>query len=344
MATSSRVEADRMPAAAVPESAPERGGFPGSPLLDRLRTADGRAWATERRGLAARWRLVWVDVAARYVLLALGFAAACGIAATAGNVVGMLCVPLTGTWMGFWFASLVLFIHEAAHYNVHPRKEWNDRLANAFIAILIGDDVRHYRSIHWQHHLHLGDVHDTEVSYRWAPTARFFLETLSGVHAWRVFKVHRRAALPRAAASRSSWQDLAALGRGMLLHGAIVGGAALAGWWSASVAWVVAVAVVFPYLSALRQQLEHRAADASTAIDYGVVPHGAVNRMFADGVWARAFGSAGFRRHLLHHWDPTISYTRFDEFERFVLTTPLAAPLDEARTSYLAAWRALARG
>jgi hypothetical protein len=44
---------------------------------------------------------------------------------------------------------------------------------------------------------------------------------------------------------------------------------------------------------------------------------------------------------LLHHWDPAISYTRFDEMERFFSTTQLAAEMDASRTSYGAAVRTL---
>jgi hypothetical protein len=65
--------------------------------------------------------------------------------------------------------------------------------------------------------------------------------------------------------------------------------------------------------------------------------------MFAANLPARAFGSAGFRRHLLHHWDPQTSYSRFDDFEGFLMQTELAPQIDEARTSYLSTWRALVR-
>src|SRR5262249_26731753 len=100
---------------------------------------------------------------------------------------------------------------------------------------------------------------------------------------------------------------------------------------------------VFPYLSALRQQLEHRSEGARSGTDYAKVPQGAVNRMFRATPMARAFGSAGFRRHLLHHWDPSLSYSRFDDLEAFLLRTPLAADIEVSRTSYADAWRRLAR-
>jgi fatty acid desaturase len=318
--------------------------FPGSPALEGLRSRDGQTWSEIRRSHAPRWRMVWLDLTLRYLLLALGYALACLVAARFGNVVGLLLAPVGGLWMGLWFASIVLFMHEAAHYNLHPEKDKNDRLANAVVCILVGDEIKHYRALHWKHHLYLGDTNDTEISYHWAPSARFFIETLLGVHALRVFKAHRNAGRDTATARQVRGRDWTALARGLALHGVVLLGPVLAGLWSVAVAWLVAVFLAFPFLSALRQQLEHRSPEASGSIDYSKVPHGAVNRMFAPTLLARAFGSVGFRRHLLHHWDPATSYTRFDELEGFLMASEFAPMIDDARTTYLAVWQLLLRG
>jgi fatty acid desaturase len=317
--------------------------FPGSPALQGLVAADGVEWREYRRNLEPHFWRVWADITGRYLLLFLGYAVACAIAAYAGNAVGFALVPLTAVWIGFWFGSIVLFMHEGAHYNLHPDKAANDRVANTFICILTGDEVKHYRALHWKHHLYLGETNDTEVSYHFAPTFRFMVETLAGVHTWRVFKMHRQSRAFEGVKDANRQRDYFALARGLALHGAIVGIAMLAGWYSAALAWVAGVGVVFPFVSALRQQLEHRAEDASIAIDYSVTPHGAVNRMFAGSLFARSFGSAGFWRHLLHHWDPSVSYTRFSDFEAFLMRTDLGPRVDEVRTTYGAVWRRLAR-
>lgn len=320
--------------------------FPGSPALQGLVASDGVEWREFRRRLQPRFDRVWADIAGRYLLLFLGYAAACAIAASAGNLVGFALAPVTALWIGFWFGSIVLFMHEAAHYNLHRDKAANDRVANTFICILTGDEVKHYRALHWKHHLHLGETNDTEVSYHFAPTFRFMLETLSGVHALRVFKNHRQSrALDAATHAKDSnrGRDYLALARGLAFHGIVVGIAVLAGWYSAAFAWVAGIGIVFPFFSALRQQLEHRALDASIEVDYSITPHGAVNRMFAPTLFARSFGSAGFWRHLLHHWDPSVSYTRFSDFETFLLRTELGRQVDDVRTTYGAVWRRLAR-
>jgi len=316
--------------------------FPGSPVLDGLSASDGTSFASVRRSLQPRYERAWVDLAARWALLAGGYAAMCFAAARLGAH-ALYLVPPAALWIGFWFASIVLFMHEAAHFQLHPDKTANDRLANLAICWLIGDEVGHYRVLHWQHHLHLGDPHDSEVSYHHAPSLRFGLETLVGLHALRVFVNHRRARPEGEDRKRSDRRDVTALGRGLVAHGALLAVTLYAGLWPAALSWLLAVAVVFPYFSALRQQLEHRSHGAASGIDYARIPHGAVNRMFRPTLFARAMGAAGFRQHLLHHWDPSVSYTRFDDLEAFLMRTELAPLIEDTRTTYGAAWRSLAR-
>jgi hypothetical protein len=49
-------------------------------------------------------------------------------------------------------------------------------------------------------------------------------------------------------------------------------------------------------------------------------------------------GAAGFNRHLLHHWDPAVSYTQFDAMEKFMMQTQYRAMIEARRTTY---WKAL---
>lgn len=317
------------------------GALPGSPSLAGVRAGDGTSFAEFRRRLTPHYTHVWLDFTGRWLLLAGGFLAMCVATRRFGWSAAWLVPPAAG-WIGFWFASIVLFMHEAAHFQLHRDKSTNDRLANLVVCWMTGDEIRAYRALHWQHHLHLGDVLDTEVSYHYAPTLRYALETLVGLHAWHVFRNHRNARPDATTPHHGHWAPGVALGRGMLVHGAILAVPVWAGLWPAVLAWVLGVAVVFPYCSALRNQLEHRSERASREVDYSRVPHGTVNRMFRPTAFARAFGSVGFDRHLLHHWEPSVSYTRFDDLEAFLMTTELAPAIDEARTTYLATWRRLA--
>jgi fatty acid desaturase len=108
----------------------------------------------------------------------------------------------------------------------------------------------------------------------------------------------------------------------------------LLGLWAAAAAWLLGVAVMFPFFGALRQLLEHRDDKAAASVDYRLTDHGAVTRMFGDGPFASTFGGAGFNRHLLHHWEPTVSYTRLKDLEAFLADTDLKDALAQRTTSY----------
>src|SRR5262245_42990573 len=159
--------------AASRESSRER-VLPGSPSLAAVASRDGVPFARFRRELRPRYARAWLDIATRWALLTGGYAVVCAASWRWGWGALWLVAP-AAVWIGFWFASLVLFMHEGAHFQLHRDKSTNDRLANLAICWMTGDDIRMYRVLHWQHHFHLGDLQDSEVSYRHAPTLRYAL-------------------------------------------------------------------------------------------------------------------------------------------------------------------------
>jgi fatty acid desaturase len=50
---------------------------------------------------------------------------------------------------------------------------------------------------------------------------------------------------------------------------------------------------------------------------------------------ASTFGAAGFNRHLIHHWDPQLSYTVLPEVEKYLMNTIVRDKLIERKTSYI---------
>jgi fatty acid desaturase len=307
--------------------------FSGSPRLAGLVNDGGDTWETFRRTLAARYPTVWADIARGYALLAGGVLLHVVLTRAGGLALGLGLAPLAALWVGYWIAALSNYVHEGAHFNLHRDKRTNDRIAAWLLCPTTGTDIGRYREVHWRHHLHLGTARDAEVTYRYAPDARFVLRNLLGLQIFAVVRTQRRFAETNEVKGRG---PLFALARSAALHGTVFVGAILAGWYATAVAWAVGVAIVYPLCTALRQILEHRPAEAAD-------PLAAVNRMFGRDAFSRSFGAAGFNRHLLHHWHPSASYTCFDELEAFLMRTPLAAQIDAARTTYLATWRRLAR-
>jgi len=124
--------------------------------------------------------------------------------------------------------------------------------------------------------------------------------------------------------------------RALVTHFGFVGVAILLHCYATAVVWLAAAALIFPFWQTLRQVLEHRAGSAKCSTDFRQVQHGPINRIFEGGFFSRYYGAAGFNRHLLHHWDPTVSYTRFNEMEAFFNCTTLAGELRASRSTYFA--------
>jgi len=316
-------------------------GNPGSPHLPSVVSVDGVRWIDYRRTLVPRYSMVWRDIAGCYAALALGLAAVLVLDSRAGDAAGWAAAVPAAVWIGYWLHSLFLFGHEAAHRNLAPRRPWNDRLGDWLVWILYGSTTAEYRRTHMAHHTQLGNHRDPETTYHLCLSVINILKGLTGVHVLEVMLRNRRNARRAPGGRRQGGGTALASLRTVAVHAALLSALVLGGALPAATAWAAGTAAVFPLCALLRTVVEHRHLDAPCETDFTQVEHGPVNRLFGVGPISRTFGAAGFNRHLLHHWDPAISYTRFDEMEQFFLRTPLADRMAESRTSYPAALKQL---
>jgi fatty acid desaturase len=303
-----------------------------------------RAQLTDRRGvrlidfvrsLTPDYRRVRRDIFLGFAALAAGLAAA-GILQSSG-VPFVVLVPGAALWLGYWVAYLDLFLHEGAHWGIAPDRETSDRMCNLCVGWLVLLDVKEYRKVHFQHHRALGTVEDSELSYFFPVNLMFFAKGLFGVRPFERWLSYRRQGIT--GSQQSNRKLVPAVGA--LVHLLLVVGLFSLGFTAVAAAWVIAMACIFPLLGSLRQALEHRDEKARADIDYAKVSHGAYTRLFGTGWFASTFGGAGFNRHLLHHWEPQVSYTRLGDLERFLADTPIAAVMDRRRTSYAEAFHRL---
>lgn len=305
--------------------------------------SQGMNFAAFRKSLRPDFVKIWFDIGVGLVILILVPILFAHWERQYPLAAALLTLPVA-LIIGYVVAYINLFFHEAAHYNIAASRPWNDFLANLFVGILMGQDIRQYRVIHFQHHRYLGTTRDTERSYFDALTVRFVLESLAGIRVVKAILLRERVSRATAGVSadreKSSMINTQAV-LGLALHGAVVSVALLSHHWLTAAAWVIGVGLVYPFLNALRNLLEHRSEGARADVDYTAQDHGSFNRLFGDGLFAATFGGAGFNRHLLHHWEPQISYTCLRKLERFLLDTDAANILHHHQTTYWATFRAL---
>jgi fatty acid desaturase len=288
----------------------------------------GLAYRDFRLLLTPRYGVVWSQLALGYVALIVVGAA---VVTTASVAPGWLRVIIGALLIGFLQAQIQLFFHEAAHYNLAPGRERNDRLANLCVGAIHGLEIGAYRIVHFEHHRRLGTKMDSERSYFDPLNLRFVAEAMLGIKGLKVLS-RRETLSPTASVARAARRQriIAAV-----IHLGIVGVALSLEQYALAVAWTLGTLSVMPLFASLRQLLEHRSEHADASIDYATTDHGAVNRLFGDGPLASTLGAAGFNRHLLHHWEPQISYTRLRELEAYLLRTDAAPGIKERQSTYL---------
>lgn len=299
---------------------------------------DGISYADFRKTLTPRFTTVARDILKGWCFLLLIPAVVC-YAGGQQTIANWWLIPPAALLIGYIAAYLALFIHEASHYNIHPDRKKNDAIASVLLCLPFGLSLQAYRKIHWQHHLHLGTPDDTEISYFNALTPLFIVETLTGIHLLRTMFSKGKKSVLNADQQRKSRRMLLA---GAAIHGLLLTAFVYNGFLVAAISWITGFGLCFPFFASLRQLLEHRDEYAKATTDFSKQPHGKISRLFYHTLLSSTFGAAGFTRHMIHHWDPQVSYTRMKDVEAFLeQDQQTASILAGSRISYTAVFRKL---
>lgn len=316
-----------------------------SKMRGQLVNSEGVRYSDFVRGLTPIYWRVYLDIGLRYVAWVTIVAITC--VAQVNGVSPLVLVPPAAILIAV--LSPAVHIHEASHWNIASDRNRNDFLCNLLMSWIIGLEIKFYRKVHFDHHRHLGTIRDTERSYFFPLNMMFVLKGMTGISAAETLLGYVKRHGESPLSTRGAGKETAALGfapiavfaSGAIIHGSIVVGLWYFGQSAASAAWLIGVGLLMPLVGSIRQILEHRMDDARSDIDYSKVDQGACTRMFGDSLFAKLLGASGFNRHLLHHWEPQIPYTRFPELERFLADTQMRPILDRRRTTYFAAFRQL---
>lgn len=281
-----------------------------------------------------RYSIVWVHLLSGHLSIVVVSLASILIGVRNPSLIPIL-VLLSSIILGYAVAYIMLFIHEAAHYNLAKSRKKNDILANIFIGSLLGLHIKDYREIHWGHHRYHGQINDPEHIYFDPLNISFFVESLSGIKLIRVFlDRNKRLKGSDPVLGQKSWESKMMMVAGLFINGTIILFSFWSGYLFFILIWLAAFMIFFPFFASLRPILEHRDEHAKASIDYSKVPHGVTNRLLGDGPITSTFGGAGFNRHLLHHIEPKVSYTRLREFETYLMDTQFKEEIKRHKTTY----------
>lgn len=236
-------------------------------------------------------------------------------------------------YFGFWINYLTLFIHEASHHNL-AKGNLNDFLS-ATVTWLALSEIGQYRESHFKHHRHLGTMEDPENSYFNELTPTYLFKVVSGIYVLKILLARYAATT----CNRSTKFGVVFHFPILLMLATHLFAASLiyiVGGLPVLLSWIIGLCLIFPFFSALRQILEHRPLDVSGSNDIA-----AVTRMFGEDFFSKLFGAAGFNQHLLHHWAPSVSYTRFSDMKKYLQSTKYNNLIAVRRSSYADVFRSL---
>lgn len=251
----------------------------------------------------------------------------------------LLTIPVFSILAGFVIAFINLFVHEAGHYYLHPVRKTNDLLANIFLCSWTGLHIKVYRKIHWMHHQDLGTSTDPENSYFNPLSAKFILETISGIHVLRIITNKNDKTILEKDLRKKSIRMLVI---GLLINAAFLFAAIWFGYFQLAIVWILAMFVFFPFFATMRQLIEHRDELAASDRAFYASPKRKMSRLFTDSVFSNLIGPAGFNKHMIHHWDPVLPFTALKKVETFLSECDRTKEIIErSRTTYLAAIKKL---
>jgi len=243
---------------------------------------------------------------------------------------------LASTFLTLLVHRLLLLIHEGAHLQFAKKRNLNDLISNIFAGVFLGTEVGSYRKIHTLHHRNLGNPSDPENSYENEFDFTWLLTVFSGLHTLKTLK-------RRDDRSNSRSQLLTSICT-VIIHGSIIFYGLHSGEYLFISAWIASWFLLMPALTATRNLIEHRFSDSAMHFEIQKSLKGFSNsttRIFTLDRKSRMLGSVGFDRHLIHHWDPSISAKDLEQVHRFLLTTELASMLKDMPTTYFAAAKSL---
>lgn len=235
---------------------------------------------------------------------------------------------------------LLNVIHEGAHWLISKNRRFNDFFCNLVAGVFFLVDVDQYRQTHIQHHRKLGTDIDPENSHMEKLDATWLIASFTGIGSIR--KIIQRKQSRNKFKMESKVRHFAVPFVGIFLHVVLTIYFVRNASTSAIFIWFLATYFISPGLGLLRNLLEHRYVENvdaevwKTLLDasYKLNETQVTTRRFTKSKLSRLYGSMGFTRHLIHHWDPSISFIHLQKVDKFLLQTQIGPALEKTNSTF----------
>jgi fatty acid desaturase len=204
-----------------------------------------------------------------------------------------------------------------------------------YFTSIFSSKIKSYRFIHNKHHQGLGTDLDPENSYSEEFDLTWLFTALLGI---RVIKT-----LFKRQKIEQSGKQLLMLNASACFHLVVL---ILLNEFlgiTSSIAWGLGYFIVMPFFGSIRNVLEHKYEMDQIDLKKiesieGITLPIYTTRLFTEKLMSKIFGVVGFDRHLIHHWDPSISALNLGKVNEFLLTTELGPMLRDLPTTYTKAF------
>jgi fatty acid desaturase len=261
----------------------------------------------------------------------------------------VLAMPLIIVVVALCEHRLLNVIHEGAHYLIAKNRRFNDVFTNAVAGCFFLVDVDQYRITHIRHHKDLGGPEDPENAHMDKLDFSWLAAAFSGFGA--ISKLLKRKQFRNKLSFQKEVSHILVPLVGVLVHAILLTALFLFAPINVFIIWILATYIVAPGLGLLRNLLEHKYVEAVDANIWAQLlgvskisenpTKNVTTRTFTTSVLSRLYGSMGFTRHLLHHWDPSISFTNLEKVHSFLLETSIGPALQRTNTTFTSTFKHL---
>jgi fatty acid desaturase len=234
-------------------------------------------------------------------------------------------------------------VHEGAHYLLSRSKLYNDVFCNIFAGWFVLTDVDQYRITHIEHHRNLGSEFDPENAHMEKLDLTWLVSLISGFNVLRRLKVRSSARERIGERASLKVKHFLIPCLGLFGHLVILFSIYQFMGLQSLIVWGFSIFCLAPALGILRNLLEHKYVEGvEPEIWYQIINREKPDRIvttvttrtFTKSILSQLYGSIGFTRHLLHHWDPSVSFSNLKKVHRFLLETSISGNLQKVDTTF----------